>query len=366
MHFTVDENPEIDAQIASDLARIKEAVRGAVPSQNFVALFLVGGFGRGEGGVVRRTGRFRPANDYDLELITHKPAGSPLLHKLGQSLARELNIPWVHIESHTLSKLRHLKYTMYNYDLKYASHHLDGEASALERIPEMDAGRMPLREAQNLMFTRLWCFIGPFRLEMLKRELAPDESFFLAGQLSKALLAIQDAYLIMSGLYHPSYRQRLKNLEKTNVPTEIMPLCRWATTVKLQPEDADTPDLIDLYFRARGHFLKTLLLLLSTMHKRRISEWRRYERTHFNNLYTLIKRLYFFFVKRSRWYIDYLNYNLGVIYLINALGHGEISPDSLTRAHLFLNRVTGFNKNTPLDWTALQNEALRLRESLWV
>ena len=365
MHFTIEKNPQIDRQILADLEIIKETLHKVIPVENFVSLFLVGGFGRGEGGVIQKQGRHRPANDYDLELITRRPLKASLLKKTGNEMAEKLAIPWVHIESNTLAKLRHLKFTMYNYDLKYASLFLEGEKEVLDAIPEMDGASMPWREAENLLFTRLWCFYGAFREDMRKRALFPEEASLLTGQISKALLAIEDTYLILAGKYHPSYLQRIKRLENTDIPRGIIPLCQWATEVKLTPEMVDRPNLLELLFMVRNHYLDTLFHLYSTAYKRRLRDWDHYAQLHFTNPYTLLKRLYFRLVKRSHWFIEYLNFNLGMIYLTDALGQKEIQEQSLRRADFYLGRIKGYQKPAKLNWTSLQEKALKLRERLW-
>jgi hypothetical protein len=365
MHFTVDENPEIDSQVLEDIRRIEAAVKNSVAKDNYIALFLVGGFGRGEGGVIFMDGRFKPSNDYDFELITSNPLKDGMLEELGKSLASELGISWVHIESHTDSSLSRMKFTMYNYDLKYGSHFISGDKNILDSIPDMNPSEMPWREAENLLFTRLWGFIGAFKIDMLKRDLSEEEKRFLSGQLSKSLLAIQDTYLILNRLYHHSYKQRLKNLEKISVPDELRPICEWAACFKLTPEKSEIPDLPDFFFLVKKYYCESLLFLYSSVYKRKFNSWKEFEKIHFYSFYTLLKRFYFFTVKRSRWYIDFLNYNMAVIYLVKALDKEDISKDFLERADYFFRKIDSYNPPADLNWPLLQDEALNLRERIW-
>ena len=365
MHFTVDQSAEIDSQVEADLSLIAESVRKAAGKDNMASLFLVGGFGRGEGGVVRKKGRFLPANDYDLELVTLRPVQGGLLKKLGEDLAGEIGVPWVHIESHTLSQLPRMKFTMYNFDLKYASFPVEGEGEVLERIPDMDPARMPWREAENIMFTRLWSFIGPIEPDMFEREPGEEESFFLAGQVSKALLAIQDAMLIPRGLYHSSYVKRLENLLGTGISPEDRPLFEWATDFKLHPGKTGIKGMMERLFHVKKLFLETLFSLYSTVYGRSFAGWDDYARIHFTNSYTRLKRIYFFLVKRSSWFIDYLNYNMGSIYLVNALEREKIATGQLKKADFYFRRIPGYTLPESLEWNALRNQALKLREEIW-
>ena len=365
MHFTVDKDESIDKQIRQDLDRVTESIHNAVSPENFEALFLVGGFGRGEGGVIIREGRYRPANDYDLELVTSSPVDPAFLSELGKQLASELKIPWVHIENHTSSQLSRMKFTMYHYDLKYASYCLRGEKDVIAKIPEMKPEDMPWREAENLLFTRLWGFIGAFDLSMLNRSLSEEEEFLLINQLSKSLIAVQDSVLILRGDYDASYLTRFEKFERIADSPKIIELCRWANDVKLAPSRAEKPELMKLFFRVKEIYLEAMLDMYSNVYRRKFSGWADYEKIHFTNSYTLLKRMYFFLWKRNSWFIRFLNYNLGVIYLLDALQRNEIQTESLERAAFYLSRSGEKVEMNQPGWEDLQKVALELRETLW-
>lgn len=364
MHLTVDASREIDHQLNLQIYHIREGVRKAVSQSNRVSFLLVGGFARGEGGVIRQDDRWVPANDYDFELVTHHALPPDDLKKLGERMAEEIGIRWVHIENHTVKQLRRMKFTMYNYDLKYAGKHLDGDATVQAIIPEMDASKMPWREAEKQILTRTWSFIGAFSRDMMKRPLDDEEEFFLAEQLSKAILAMQDCFLIPQGLYSSSYRKRLENLVDADYPEELADYFKWATAFKLSPHTYEKSNFVDLLFDIKPLFLKTLLDLYSDGYKRPLKNWKEYEHIHFTNGYTLLKRAYFILVKQSPWYINYLNYTMGMIYLIDALERDRVRFQSLDRARYFFSRVKGCT-DPGENWDELRTEALRLREQIW-
>ncbi len=377
MIYTLTQDPDAHRQIEDDLQYIREHIARAVPENNRVALFLVGGFGRGEGGVVMREGRWRPANDYDLELISRTPIDSAFLKDLGVRIASGLGIPWVHIESHTLEKLGRLRQTMYNYDLKYASTCLDGDGAVLVRIPRMLPELMPRAEAQAIMFTRLWTFLGAFHPDMLHRPLTSAETFLMTGQISKALLAMMDALLIGSeGLYDASYRERLRRLgdirhHDNKPPEELVPLIEWAVHYKLTPEEAPLDDPLGVLFRIRPVYLAVLSSTISSRFSfHNPPDMPRLERALFFNSYHLLKRIYIRFIKRSRWFEDFLHYNMAVIHLVDAMGNPEFISGkseclSLSSALKHFRRVSGFRDTDNPSWTSLREEALRLREELW-
>ena len=70
MTYTALAVPEGEARVAADLDRILAAVRAEAASDPLVAVFLIGGYARGEGAVVRGDdGEPRGFNDYDLLLL---------------------------------------------------------------------------------------------------------------------------------------------------------------------------------------------------------------------------------------------------------------------------------------------------------
>ena len=119
-NFTVYNENEINLKIKSDLEKTR--IKLLREFSGIEALILVGGFGRGEGSVLREANEIEPINDYDIVMVSRQPIGVSKIDYLRKELAKELDIWWVDISNYTLNKLTRLRYTMYNYDLKYGSH----------------------------------------------------------------------------------------------------------------------------------------------------------------------------------------------------------------------------------------------------
>ena len=275
MDFTVHGDPAINRQVEEDLDRMRSMLLREF--EGVEALVLVGGFGRGEGGVVREGGRYRPENDYDIELIGRSRVDPARLHALERDLARSLGIRWVHIENHTRCGLGCLTYTQYVFDLKYGGHVFYGPEGLLDEIPEMPPCRMPLAEGEKLLFTRLWCFLGPLADEFRTRPPDATEAAFMAGQMSKALLAVGEARLMCNGAYTVKYAERLSRLETICAgPTNLLDLIRWATRYKLRPDRAEIPEPVALYHRVRRHYLQAMFDFVQTARGRSFSDWQDY------------------------------------------------------------------------------------------
>ena len=70
-NFTVHKDPEINRMIAGQLREITEELQ-ALLGDRLIAVLIAGGFGRGEGGIVRDDRGIRPVNDYDLYVVVKR------------------------------------------------------------------------------------------------------------------------------------------------------------------------------------------------------------------------------------------------------------------------------------------------------
>jgi hypothetical protein len=249
-HFTVHRDSEIDSQIRGDVEFLRGEILAAFPDAR--ALFLVGGFGRGEGGIVKRDGRWRPSNDYDFELITPRAVDHATLHALGERLAGELSIPFVHVENSVAWKQRLRGPTEYTVDLRLGSLALHDPHRMRDRLRRCRPDRIPLSDALMTLFTRSSALLWHFEWGRDWARAPEEDRHALAGQISKALLAIMDAWVIRARQYHPSYAERQRRLESLSPGDELIEDVRWATEVKLRPDTAPIPDdLAALWFRTR-------------------------------------------------------------------------------------------------------------------
>src|SRR5439155_19762094 len=63
--FTADGSPELEAHLARTCDKIAAGLRGLLPRRKLEAVLLGGGYGRGEGGVLRTPAGDRPYNDLE-------------------------------------------------------------------------------------------------------------------------------------------------------------------------------------------------------------------------------------------------------------------------------------------------------------
>ena len=303
MNFTVANDPQINRQILQDLVLIREALLEQFA--NVLALVLVGGFGRGEGGVYRQGASIVPSNDYDIEMITagRKGVDPAALKKTERYLADKLGIDWVHIEARSKRQLKKMAFTQYTFDIKYGHYVFYGDPHIFNLIPSMDASQMELIEGEKILFTRLWCFLGPLNDHFLDQSFSAGEQRFFANQLSKALLAVCDAILMVEGAYTLQYANKLARFERLGhlFPTDanghdpvekdgpldrLVALMRWATAHKLRPGPSVPGDPVVFYFQVKQIYIEKMFWFLGRRYGCAFQDW-----VHFGGVFRGIPRI---------------------------------------------------------------------------
>jgi hypothetical protein len=204
--FTPRPEPAAEATVQRHMEIIVDAVRRAVGAVH--AVVLTGSFGRGEGGVFQDgSGAWRPVNDYDIFVVSPRDH-SRELKGLGEALARQLGLDFLDL-GWTDGKWSHWPLTVANYDLKYGSQVVAGDARILDALPAYASAELPVYEAAKLLLNRTAGLLSGLRGDMLGgAQLTADQSRYLANQIAKAQMALGDSYLIRWGGYDASYRVR--------------------------------------------------------------------------------------------------------------------------------------------------------------
>jgi len=213
--FTLDGSDALETHLAQVCDEVHLGVSTIVPPSQFQALLLGGGYGCGEGGVLRSpndTGD-RPYNDLEFYVFTRGNAlvderrFHKALQRLGNKLSPKAGLE-VEFKVLTFSKFRRSRVSMFYYDLVLGHRWIAGHEDLLRGCdPHRDASRIPLHEATRLLMNR--CTGLLFSAERLARSrFTEDDADFVGRNLAKARLAFGDVYLTAHGLYHWSCQER--------------------------------------------------------------------------------------------------------------------------------------------------------------
>lgn len=251
--FTVDGHEALERRLAATCQRVLEGVRGLVPSSRLEGVLLGGGYGRGEGGVLRSPKRDQPYNDLEFYVFVRGNAlfaerrYLPALRELGERLSEWAGFE-IEFKVLTLRKLRRSAPSMFYYDLAEGHRWIMGDDRLLRGCEHhRDASAIPLHEATRLLFNR--CSGLLFTLERLSRaDFGAEEADFANRNLAKARLAFGDVLLTADGEYHWSSRERHRRLMSRGA---FEPALAWAEPLKalhaagvefkLHPQRASVP-----------------------------------------------------------------------------------------------------------------------------
>ena len=217
--FTIDGTEALENRLAQICDEVRDGVRSIVPSRRLEALLLGGGYGRGQGGVLRTKDGDQPYNDLEFyvclqgsHLLNRRRYHHPL-HRLGRQLSDKAGID---VEL-TLSSTRQFQQSppsMFYYDLLMGNRPLIGEPSALPRGEHLcNAEKLPPCEATRLLMNR--CSGLLFCAEKLHRgNFSDEDADFIGRNHAKAQLAFGDVVLTVAGQYHWDCCERRHRLER--------------------------------------------------------------------------------------------------------------------------------------------------------
>lgn len=244
--FTIDGSDALEARLGERCRRAQERILAAIPRQSVHALLLGGGYGRGEGGVLKTASGDAPYNDLEFyvllrgnDLLNRKRFGSAV-HHIAEELTKEAGIE-VEFKLISLRKFEQSTVNMFYYDLVSGHRLVYGNEQWLAGCEQHRAAhRIPLHEATRLLMNR--CSGLLFATERLARPVfSAEDADFVGRNLAKAKLAFGDVLLAMRGQYHWSCRERHKRLRKLepdpNFPsfTSVLPLHEQGLEFKLHP-----------------------------------------------------------------------------------------------------------------------------------
>lgn len=236
-------------------------------SKDVQSLFLLGGYGRGEGSVLRSHEKITPLGDYDFLLISRYPHRTFRVVGI-EDLRRKFSVQYhVGVDNVWLPLLRFLGKRIYWYEAKFGSKFLFGDDKVLDSIPIHAGNELDIREGFSLLFNRLVGLEMVFDPSLVKSIPSEEQKRHLVFQSIKAILACGESLLLLYGKYHFSYKRRCEEFEEAsehefpeilqaspNLKSDYV----LATRFKLRPSFDMYNDPVKLWFVARNHTLQTL------------------------------------------------------------------------------------------------------------
>ena len=204
--YTPLDDPRVDEGVERQVREIVDAIRVAHPATE--AVFLVGGFGRGEGSAILRDGTAKALNDYDLSVFSQDDTGRESSPRAVSSTSRRARHRLVDIGLWTPAVFEDLRPTIFTYDLKHGAQVLFGDPGLLGRIPCVTSNQLPPWEGVQLLLNRMAGLLGGFSLREGPLRLERRGAQYFRNQVVKVLLACGDALIVQKGAYTHRYAER--------------------------------------------------------------------------------------------------------------------------------------------------------------
>lgn len=242
--YTVRGGDEVEAAIGRLVVEVGETVRGTLQDIPIRALVLIGGYGRGEGGVEVLDGIERPHNNLDFLLITERGGGealSALKSCLDERLKPLEECHGVGIDLGVIpaAKLRRGPCLVMWYDMRFGHKTVLGDSGF---VPSLSRHTVERVEAPDL----LWLLVNRGSQLLVARvlidrgHLVEDERKFIVKVAMKAIVAYGDALLFSLGDYHWSYQEKARRMAThTDIPSPMPRLYEEAVAFRFQPRYGD-------------------------------------------------------------------------------------------------------------------------------
>jgi hypothetical protein len=240
-HLTYYNNKAAEDFLSTITNEVSIIFQELFSEEETAALIIIGGYGRGEGGIVIQDGTYRPHNNLDLLYIYNNAVDENKVTLANTKLQEVSNKYDFGIDMSAINKqkLMNLDGLVIGYDMRHGHKVLLGDSAFLKEhkafslysIDPVDIRQLLVNRGTLLLINRL----------LLKKEtLSLNEKKLIIKHSIKAIIGYGDALLFFNNTYHWSYAQKQSNMaEAKNIDSDIKDLYSEALLFRFMP-DYDT------------------------------------------------------------------------------------------------------------------------------
>ncbi len=219
-NVTLQQDPQAEHICRHVLAQVCDIVMRHLDKSQLCALILLGGYGRGEGGLITHpvSGQLYPHNNFDLLLILNNQMKvTPRLERIISDALTPLRQQaglGIDISVTSISKMRNANCRVIWYDMRHGHRTLLGDANFVPSLTQHTVQNIPHWDARNLMINR-----GSLLLvnRFLLSQSTPDVyRTTIIKHAMKAIIGYGDALLFCLGKYHWSYAEKQQRMANEN------------------------------------------------------------------------------------------------------------------------------------------------------
>jgi len=236
--FTLGGSAAVEAQLAGMVRQASAIIGARVRPEELRALALIGGYGRGEGGVERRGGHERPHNNLDFLLVlngTIRPGLKQLLDEALEPLRGQYAVG-LDLGIVTARALRRAPCLVMWYDMRYGHKTALGDTTFLPSLTHFSREAIVPGDVRDLLVNRGTLLVIN---EALLEQAGGDEERrrALIRHAAKAIIGYGDTLLFFRGRYHWSYVEKRRRVaELRDVPAGFRQLYEEASAFRFEPD----------------------------------------------------------------------------------------------------------------------------------
>jgi len=195
------------------LYKAKKLFEEKFDEEETAALILIGGYGRGEGGVVKINDHYRPHNNLDLIYIHNQNIEQSRIDEVNKALQVIADEEGIGIDLSAINKekLLSLRGLVIGYDMRFGHKCLLGNSDFLRNHRAFDLYDIDPADARQLLVNRGTLLL--INKALLRQEtLGEKEKKLIIKHAIKAIIGYGDALLFFHNKYHWSYAQKQTNM----------------------------------------------------------------------------------------------------------------------------------------------------------
>jgi len=236
--FTYYGEKDAENFLVEVLTKIRNIFKEYFTKEQTTALILIGGYGRGEGGIVKKDGVYRPHNNLDLLYIYNETLDKKILTRVDEALqkiSKEYDIG-IDLSAISKKKILNLEGLVISYDMRFGHKTLLGDSSFIREYDHFSVYNIDPVDMRQLLVNRGTLLLIN-RLLLQKEELSTRDKKLIIKHAIKAIIGYGDALLFFHNQYHWSYAQKQSNMTKLSaIDEKTKALYTEAIAFRFQPD----------------------------------------------------------------------------------------------------------------------------------
>jgi len=261
-----------------------------IDSTLYKSVILIGGYGRGEGGVIKVQNVEFPHNNLDFLIVSkhiNKNEEEELKNNINEIITSHCTSLNIDFDLSLISefKLKTCEPLVITYDMKYGHKVINGDFSFFTSLSRFDIENIPDWDIRNLMVNR-GTLLTINDLILAKKDHTMKDLKTIIKHCIKAIIGYGDALLYYHGNYHYSYvEKKLRMAQDNNVDESFKKLYDDAMAFRFEPnyDKYLQLDLIDFQNDVKEILKKIHLSCEAMSLQNKDIKWRGYFETALSN-----------------------------------------------------------------------------------